>query len=689
MLYNRYLNFVQILMFYFKYQNYFKNKIKMSRHNSNKKEKKDEECSKPEYFESLKVRNLKVKQFCAVNAKIKQLKATKVEANTIETNTLILDGADVGCLIGRPPVVIASNEYDCMDCNGAPIRPSNINQDVWDVLTCNRNAQQQILQEEFLQGRNEIRCIKQAYGCPVECPPDCPPPSTCQPTFQGFIVGNTLTVTSIVPDTGALSVGSTIYTLNLDDSHIMPGTIITAFGTGTGGVGTYTINIAQDIPEITIQAQIPCPCLASTGQPGCSGVTGPTGCFGQVPANCIPDYDTCAFDIPNNLYRTLTLPFVFKTENVCGGVDNEGFSFADSRFISNMSYNLDITNVTCNLGTRVATVMVHFAYQEGPTGPLGPTGGIICPPAPCESCPGVTGQEGLSCILQDPSIAGCADLSPQVICGIVRVNCRQYYYTININLGENFSNVINIPTEIIQAMINASPRPFDPCDVRGAFQMAIFLEEGLEVSNNQGVRGGGTTTAPDGTTQLVGCFNAEAKISMANGEFKLAKDVVVGDEVLSTNGDSTIIIGKYVQEAGAKQLVKINDLIISQPHRIMYDEKWIKPIEYPNSQLIDSEIPVYNFITEDSRPFIVEGIIASSIGQFCQDSHDMSNPLHQLWGSHKIVELFQMHPQWPNIEMTNDDPFLRMIKDLDFATEYLAKDSPINKIEKAFDLSVY
>lgn len=56
--------------------------------------------------------------------------------------------------------------------------------------------------------------------------------------FTGSISGTTLTVTSM--DAGILQVGSV-----LEGTKVAVGTKITALGTGTGGVGTYTVNISQ------------------------------------------------------------------------------------------------------------------------------------------------------------------------------------------------------------------------------------------------------------------------------------------------------------------------------------------------------------------------------------------------------------------------------------------------------------
>lgn len=63
------------------------------------------------------------------------------------------------------------------------------------------------------------------------------------PLFSGTvaIAGNTATVSAVTA--GALTIGSVLYDgPAVGPSLIVPGTTITAFGTGTGGLGTYTVN---------------------------------------------------------------------------------------------------------------------------------------------------------------------------------------------------------------------------------------------------------------------------------------------------------------------------------------------------------------------------------------------------------------------------------------------------------------
>jgi hypothetical protein len=63
----------------------------------------------------------------------------------------------------------------------------------------------------------------------------------------GAISTTTLTVSAVT--SGVLQIGQTI-----EGSGVTDGTIITAFGTGTGGVGTYTVSASQTVSSTTIFA---------------------------------------------------------------------------------------------------------------------------------------------------------------------------------------------------------------------------------------------------------------------------------------------------------------------------------------------------------------------------------------------------------------------------------------------------
>lgn len=59
-------------------------------------------------------------------------------------------------------------------------------------------------------------------------------------SFTATIAGSTLTVAAVPAPVGTLFIGSEVY-----GDGIHPGTTITAYGTGTGGAGTYTLSFPQ------------------------------------------------------------------------------------------------------------------------------------------------------------------------------------------------------------------------------------------------------------------------------------------------------------------------------------------------------------------------------------------------------------------------------------------------------------
>lgn len=72
-------------------------------------------------------------------------------------------------------------------------------------------------------------------------------------TVKGSISGTTLTVTSVT--NGTLAVGQVItgtWTVASVPYFVSPGTTITAFGTGSGGTGTYTVSVLQTVPTNTV-----------------------------------------------------------------------------------------------------------------------------------------------------------------------------------------------------------------------------------------------------------------------------------------------------------------------------------------------------------------------------------------------------------------------------------------------------
>lgn len=75
-------------------------------------------------------------------------------------------------------------------------------------------------------------------------------PNAPAATFTASITGTTLTVSAVA--SGTLAIGQTV-----DGAGLLPGTIITGLGTGSGGTGTYTISKAQTVTSETMTGTVP------------------------------------------------------------------------------------------------------------------------------------------------------------------------------------------------------------------------------------------------------------------------------------------------------------------------------------------------------------------------------------------------------------------------------------------------
>lgn len=71
-------------------------------------------------------------------------------------------------------------------------------------------------------------------------------------SFTASIAGTTLTVTAI--ESGTLAIGQTVSDLS---GSVTDGTTISALGTGTGGVGTYSVSLSQSVASEDMTAEAP------------------------------------------------------------------------------------------------------------------------------------------------------------------------------------------------------------------------------------------------------------------------------------------------------------------------------------------------------------------------------------------------------------------------------------------------
>ena len=176
-----------------------------------------------------------------------------------------------------------------------------------------------------------------------------------------------------------------------------------------------------------------------------------------------------------------------------------------------------------------------------------------------------------------------------------------------------------------------------------------------------------------------GCYRAETRIATPTG-FRLAKDIRVADLVSTASGSVAQVEAVMLQAAGAeRELVLLpGGLLISKPHRVYCEGAWRKPAECAGASLVTCDCALYNIVVRSlegcrREAVIADGVVASTIGQFCPGSHDLAKPTHALWGSDSLVELLRMHPTWPYMRLVAQSPLLRLLKSEAFASQYLQR----------------
>ena len=86
-----------------------------------------------------------------------------------------------------------------------------------------------------------------------------------------------------------------------------------------------------------------------------------------------------------------------------------------------------------------------------------------------------------------------------------------------------------------------------------------------------------------------GCFNGDARVLMADGLFKMAAEIAVGNAL--AGGTAPIIVEAHTVQASPcspRRLVKLPEvnITISRPHRVQRNGKWLKPEDIPGATLV-------------------------------------------------------------------------------------------------------
>ena len=160
-----------------------------------------------------------------------------------------------------------------------------------------------------------------------------------------------------------------------------------------------------------------------------------------------------------------------------------------------------------------------------------------------------------------------------------------------------------------------------------------------------------------------GCVHENCKIQTKRGFIEM-KNLTINDEILTVNiynnNTSYNKLCKILKFKNNTPLIKINNLIITSYHPILYDNEWIFPINVTHKNIVDyGQNYVYSLITENSNNFqsyIVENIQCIGLNHGCTDNDVLNHPF---FGSNKVVQCFDKFPAINGIVELNDIKTIR------------------------------
>jgi len=409
---------------------------------------RDEHCKeKDKYIKNLKTKNIKVHNACIKNLKTKNVKTDNINAEcssikcadvkTLDVDKLYVNGTNVTCSLLAPAVSSFRNTFVDIGQTGAT-GPANVDPVVFDALIANAYKNQQALQCRLYDGRCCIYKYLQEKGCPESCPPPAggTGPAACYINFTGSISGNTLTVT------GPLGLSGLEIDQIVSGNGVLPNTAISAQVSGVpGGVGEYTVTLAQNIAEGDLQAV--------------------QDCASECPLA----------PIPLKIFGAMTFP-IYEIIN-CGSTGATGATGANCGCIgvtgpSENSYRSINTAVNFNLQ---CTYLLEQANSID--------------------------ARAVSVLVQ---VGAYDSVTDSVVIEEVFIANKQLYPTLDVLYGENFANTISIPTSILSFALDKSRNP----NKQGAIQLVVYEEEGICIWNPTGDGnfecrgGGGSSNAPGG-----------------------------------------------------------------------------------------------------------------------------------------------------------------------------------------------
>jgi len=151
-----------------------------------------------------------------------------------------------------------------------------------------------------------------------------------------------------------------------------------------------------------------------------------------------------------------------------------------------------------------------------------------------------------------------------------------------------------------------------------------------------------------------GCFGGNSIVHIKGNKFKLVSEIEKGD--ILSNDAKVICVIKIIVTSGEKEMVRINELLITKWHPIIIDGEWIFPVERTHAYLEEIDM-VYNFVLDSKHIITINDIKCCTLGHNFTDNYVISHPYY---GTDKIINDLSMMDGWKEGKIIiNDNQFIR------------------------------
>lgn len=154
----------------------------------------------------------------------------------------------------------------------------------------------------------------------------------------------------------------------------------------------------------------------------------------------------------------------------------------------------------------------------------------------------------------------------------------------------------------------------------------------------------------------VPCVHESSEILMSDNRFCLARDIMVGNEVMTSQGSAKIILIIETMLTEPTEMVQIGRLSITPTHPIKFNNQWILPKDHPYrvNYIMNDFNKVYTFALEKDHSMFINGFEVIGLGHGIEDFIIKNSYL----GSRKIVEDLSLIADFDRVVRFNSGDFL-------------------------------